>query len=228
MLHRLWAAGGINHPNLVVTVKWWCAAKLIKCQRTLPYAPMSESELTTNPMDRSTIDTHAYRETMGLFATGVTVILAREDRDVRGMTANGVTSLSLDPTLIIVCPSKKSHMSSYLKRGREFTLNILSEKQEAVANYFACASAQPVLPKFEFVTWPAAGSVPRLRQCLGAVACRVSEIHEGGDHWIVVGEVIGLYRGPAPHRPLLFFGGGYHSPAKDEPEHLQPSSDPYE
>jgi flavin reductase (DIM6/NTAB) family NADH-FMN oxidoreductase RutF len=56
----------------------------------------------------------------------------------------------------------------------------------------------------------------------------VSEIHEGGDHWIVVGEVIGLYRGPAPYRPLLFFGGGYHSPAKYEPEHLQPSSDPYE
>ena len=174
------------------------------------------------------LDSRIYRDIWGGFVTGVTVITTDCDGWLHGMTANGVTSLSLDPTLIIVCPSKKSHMSSYLKRGREFTLNILSEKQEAVANYFACASAQRVLPKLEFVTWPAAGSVPRLCQCLGAVACRVSEIHEGGDHWIVVGEVIGLYRGPAPHRPLLFFGGGYHSPAKDEPEHLQPSSDPYE
>ncbi|GMQ89891.1 MAG: flavin reductase family protein [Gammaproteobacteria bacterium] len=189
---------------------------------------MSDSELTTNAMDRPTIDTGAYRETMGLFATGVTVILAGQDNDIRGMTANCVTSLSLEPILIIVCPSKKSHLSSYLKKGRHFTLNILGERQEAIANYFACGSSQTATPEFEFVTWPAAGSVPRLRDCPGAVACQVFDIHDGGDHWIVVGEVVGVHRGPAPHRPLLFFGGSYHSPARKEPEHLEPSSGPYE
>ncbi len=164
---------------------------------------------------------------MGLFATGVAVVLTGRDGDVRGMTANGVTSLSLDPTLIIVCPSKKSRMASRLKVGCPFTLNILREDQERIANYFA-GGGNPGAAEFEFITWPEAARVPRLAGCIGALACRVNEIHEGGDHWIVVAEVTGLHRGPEPHRPLLFYGGGYHSPTLEEPEHLEPASDPYE
>ena len=168
-----------------------------------------------------------YRTTMGLFATGVTIILAGGGKDVHGMTANGVTSLSLEPRLIIVCPSKKSRMASYLKRGQNFTLNILGNHQETLANYFACGSDQLLAPKYEFVSWAAAGTVPRLGDCIGALACRVHEVHEGGDHWIVVGEVDGLYNGSAPCEPLLFFSGGYHSAAKTEPGHLKPTADPY-
>ncbi|MFQ5993927.1 MAG: flavin reductase family protein [Acidiferrobacterales bacterium] len=178
-------------------------------------------------MTTPTVDTHAYRQTMGLFATGVTVILAAEGRDIRGMTANGVTSLSLEPTLIIVCPSKKSHMATYLDKGQAFTLNILGEDQEAIANYFAGGVDGEEKPQFDFIPWPTAGNTPRLSGCIGALACRVHEIHEGGDHWIVIAEVLDLHRGPEPPRPLLFFGGGYHSPAQEEPEHLEPTSDPY-
>lgn len=168
-----------------------------------------------------------YRRTMGLFATGVTVILAAEGKAVHAMTANGVTSLSLEPTLIIVCPSKTCRMASYLKKGRNFTLNILGEHQEVLANYFAGGSEQVKAPKCEFVHWAEAGAVPRLAGCIGALACRVHDVHEGGDHWIVVGEVIGLHNGSVSHRPLLFFSGGYHFAATVEPRHLKPTADPY-
>ena len=85
----------------------------------------------------STVDTKAYRQTIGLFATGVTVLLAKRDDEVRGMTANAVASLSLEPTLVIVCPSKQAHMAEFLNLGNDFTINILSEEQEPLSNFFA-------------------------------------------------------------------------------------------
>ena len=66
-----------------------------------------------------------YRDVIGLFATGVTVLLTEKDGEVRGMTANAVTSLSLDPTLLIVCPSKASRFAQMLEVGASFSVNIL-------------------------------------------------------------------------------------------------------
>jgi flavin reductase (DIM6/NTAB) family NADH-FMN oxidoreductase RutF len=177
-----------------------------------------------------------YRKTIGRFATGVTVILTERDGDVRGMTANAVTSVSLDPTLLLFCPSKKARFSELVREGGDFTVNILADHQESLSNYFARTPDASFKvgryggegqPEFELLSWPEAGAAPRLDDCLGALGCRVQTICDGGDHWIVVGEVAALHREEKGCWPLLFFQGGYRHPSRMAREHLDPATDPY-
>jgi flavin reductase (DIM6/NTAB) family NADH-FMN oxidoreductase RutF len=170
-----------------------------------------------------------YRNVIGLFATGVTVLLAERDGEVRGMTANAVTSLSLDPTLLIVCPSKSSRFAQLLEIGANFSVNILGDHQEQDSNYFA-GTQQGGLGKDDacgLETWQGSHATPRLRDCVGAMACRVHQMHDGGDHWIVVGEVVDLYQVEAEPWPLLFFEGSYHHPSRMVGQHLEPVADPF-
>ena len=175
-----------------------------------------------------------YRNVIGLFATGVTVLLAEKGGEVRGMTANAVNSLSLDPTLLIVCPSKTSRFAQMLEVGANFSVNILGDHQEQDSNYFA-GTQEGGLGKDDacgLESWPATdvingNTAPRLRDCIGAMACRVHQMHDGGDHWIVVGEVVDLYQGDPEPWPLLFFEGSYHQPSRMAGQHLDPAADPF-
>ena len=169
-----------------------------------------------------------YRNVIGLFATGVTVLLAEKDGEVRGMTANAVTSLSLDPTLLIVCPSKTSRFANVLATGANFSVNILGDHQEQDSNFFA-GTKEGCLGKDDacgIENWPDSHAMPRLRDCVAAIACRVHQMHDGGDHWIVVGEVVDFYRNEAEPWPLLFFEGGYHHPSRMAEQHQEPAADP--
>ena len=169
-----------------------------------------------------------YRNVIGLFATGVTVLLTEKDGEVRGMTANAVTSLSLDPTLLIVCPSKASRFAQLLEVGAKFSVNILGDHQEQDSNFFA-GTQEGGLGKDDacgLETWQGSHAAPRLRDCIGAMACRVHQMHDGGDHWIVVGEVVDLYQNEVEPWPLLFFEGGYHQPSRMAGQHLEPAADP--
>lgn len=169
----------------------------------------------------------AYRQSIGLFATGVTVLIVECEGKVHCMTANAVSSLSLDPIQLIVCPSKTSGFSNYIKKGVSFTVNILGIHQEEISNHFA-GSKQPLKsakPLYEHLFSDAVNS-PRLTDCLASFACQVKQMHDGDDHWIVVGEVMELYTNKKQLQPLLFFGGKYHYPPENEEEHIQPSADP--
>lgn len=173
-----------------------------------------------------------YRKTIGLFATGVSVLLAEMDGEIRGMTANAVTSLSLDPTLLIVCPSKKSRFAGLIEPGGTFSVNILGDHQEGVSNHFAktgdkslTVDAVDTGEPFPMVRWKDADLAPRLEDCVCALACRVDKVHDGGDHWIVVGEVRELYDREGELWPLLFFRGRYHHPSRDAGK--LPAADPY-
>ena len=148
-----------------------------------------------------------YRNTMSLFATGVTVMVRSVGGEMRGMTANAVTSVSLDPTLLIVCPAKKAKIAEDIAVGDTFTLNILGEHQEALSSWYAKMIQEE--PAHELVPWEAAGDAPRIADSLGSLACRVHALHEGGDHWIVVGEVTDLHQESENRAPLLFHGGRY-------------------
>ena len=148
----------------------------------------------------------SYREAIGLFATGVTVILAEKDGEVHGMTANAVTSVSLEPTLLLFCPAKDARISPFIEKGKPFTVNILAADQEEISNYY---SGGDVEVERELIDWPAAKGVPRLGGALASFACEVYAMHDGGDHWIVCGEVLDMHREDDPGQPLLFYGGGY-------------------
>lgn len=152
----------------------------------------------------------AFRQTVGQFATGVTVIATavRQDdhEDVHAMTANSFTSLSLDPMLVLFCVGKKTRMANYIESASGFSVNILRQEQQQLSTFFAGGWKQNSPPPFRFV--PFQGG-PRLEGALAALGCELHQIVEGGDHWIVTGEVVALHRGIEPHHPLLFFGGNY-------------------
>jgi len=154
----------------------------------------------------SSLDTHLYRNTIGLFATGVTVIAVHQGDQVHAMTANAITSLSLDPPLLIFCVSRIAKMAAHLETGQPFAVNILRAEQQALSDYFAGRPPAEAPPPFDFDPWE--GS-PRLRGCAAALACRVEEQMPGGDHWIIVARVLAAHQGPEPRQPLVFFSGRY-------------------
>ncbi len=154
----------------------------------------------------TTLDPRQYRNTIGLFATGVTIIAVRQGDQVHAMTANAVTSLSLDPPLLIFCVSRTAKMAAHLDTGRPFAVNILRAEQQDLSDFFAGRPPTGAPPSFDFDPWE---GCPRLRGCAAALACRVEEQMPGGDHWIIVGRVLATHQGPEPRQPLVFFAGRY-------------------
>lgn len=155
---------------------------------------------------KPTVDPRHYRQTIGSFATGVTVIAADVGGEVRAMTANAVSSVSLDPVLVLVCVGKQAMMAASLEQTNSFSINILRDEQQALSNFFAGIWEEDAPPPFRFVPWE--GS-PRLEGCLAALCCERHQVVDGGDHWMVIGRVVALHQGIEPRRPLLFYGGRY-------------------
>lgn len=156
------------------------------------------------------VDPLEFRGIIGHFASGVTVITTAAGDRLHGMTANAVSSLSLDPVMMLICVDKTSHTHRVLDAGGVFTVNILGEHQEAMSRIFA--------KKGEPETGTLRGQAFRLGQtgapildgCLAFVECRVASVLDGGDHSIFLGEVVS--EGVAEEiRPLLFYRGGYHT-----------------
>jgi flavin reductase (DIM6/NTAB) family NADH-FMN oxidoreductase RutF len=152
------------------------------------------------------IDSQLFRQTLGRFLTGVTVVACDVGGEVQAMTANAFTSVSLDPPLILFCPGRSTKTGQMVSRFGRFSVNILRDEQQALGTYFAGGWREPSPPHFNFVT---DAETPRLEGCLVSLLCRVYAVHEGGDHWIVVGEVHGIHRGVEPLRPLGFHLGRY-------------------
>ena len=157
------------------------------------------------------LDSTDFRSIIGHFPTGVTIITTAAGEELQGMTANAVTSLSLDPLMVLICVDKDSHTHSLLERGGVFAVNILGEHQEEVSRLFA-KHAEPELGSLRgqrFVLGET--GAPILEDCLAFLECRVAYVHEGGDHSIFLGEVIdgGIVRGDV--EPLVFFRGKYHA-----------------
>ncbi len=175
-------------------------------------------------------DGRRFRDTVGLFATGVTVVVARAAHEVLAMTANSVASISLDPMLVMFCPGKKSKLAQHVGNLSGFTINILRHDQQALSTYFAGGWKQATPPPYRLVQ---SLSAPRLEGSLASIECEPWDVREVGDHWMILGKVIHLHTGTVPHRPLLFLSGRYRqidfaasAPAPDlanvhdEPAHI--------
>ena len=158
------------------------------------------------------VDARAYRNSIGLFATGVTIITTRLGEMVHGMTANAVSSVSLDPTLLLVCIDRRARMHDLITRAGAFAVNILAADQEALSGHFAGRGKDgPPPPGLRFDYGPRGddGGVPTIAGCVTAIRCAVEVSHDGGDHTILIGRVTELRPGPPGAAPLLFFGGRY-------------------
>lgn len=124
------------------------------------------------------------------------------------MTVNAVSSLSLDPLLVMFCPGKKSNMARHIASLSGFTINILRHDQRALSTYFAGGWREPAPPPFRLVPSHCA---PRLEGSLAYIECEPYQVIEVGDHWMVIGRVLEVATGVQPHRPLLFLSGRYRA-----------------
>lgn len=150
-------------------------------------------------------DTKDFRNALGMFATGVTIVTARaEDGTAVGVTANSFNSVSMQPPLVLWSLAKTSRNLSVFCGMQHWNVHILSNEQETLSNRFARSGAD----KFAGLELdPGATEAPLIPHCSARFQCRTMFQYEGGDHIIFVGEVIDYNRTERP--PLLYVTGGY-------------------
>lgn len=145
------------------------------------------------------------RDAFGAFATGVTVVTARSPDGGRvGLTANSLTSVSLDPPLLLFCPARTASALPAMRQTRRFAVNILAVDQQAVADRFARRDVD----RFAEAVWDDWDGLPILAGALANFACTLFAEHDGGDHVVIIGRVERV-RGYAEQDPLLYFRGAY-------------------
>jgi 3-hydroxy-9,10-secoandrosta-1,3,5(10)-triene-9,17-dione monooxygenase reductase component len=145
------------------------------------------------------------RAVMALAPTAVTVVTAAGEGGPAGATANAVTSLSLDPPLMLACLDRGSRTLDVVRAAGSFGVSMLAAGQEPLARAFA--SKAPHTEKFREVGWSEREGVPILDGAIAWVACSLRELHPGGDHEIAVGDV--LAAGGGGGDPLVFYAGTY-------------------
>jgi flavin reductase (DIM6/NTAB) family NADH-FMN oxidoreductase RutF len=150
----------------------------------------------------------AYRDTIGHFASGVTIVTTSGPDGPAGMTTNAVTSLSLDPLLLLVCFEQHSRTLAAVRVSERFAVNILRAEDDELARVFA--SKRVGREKFESVTHAESHGVPVLDGALAWIACELRELRPGGDHVIGIGEVIGMGCGELGD-PLVYYRGRYRT-----------------
>lgn len=160
--------------------------------------------------DAATPTADEFRATIGLFATGVAVVTARAGDLVHGMTANAITSVSLDPLLILVCVERDAIMSKVIPEVGAFAFSILASDQEHLSRWFADPIRPNGVTQFDDIAHhpgPTTGA-PLLEGALAWLECTLDTTHEAGDHFIFIGKVRSLKR-TARRDPLLYFASGY-------------------
>lgn len=151
-------------------------------------------------------DPRAFRDTVGVFPTGVTVVTARGPQGPAGLTTNAFASLSLDPPLIMVAFDNGSRTLPIVRDAGRFAVNVLRAGHEETAAIFA--SKRIAEEKFAAVTHTEEHGVPVLDAALAWLVCDLRELLPGGDHTIGVGEVVGMAADPDGD-PLVFWRGRF-------------------
>ncbi len=160
--------------------------------------------------EESMPDAQTFRQAWGKFATGVSVITTvQSDDEIHGMTANGITSVSLDPLLALVCAGHTTASYPLIKESGRFAINILSEEQQAIAEYYARPTDQKTGDVPMSFSRTAQGAAT-LDGSLAYMDCRVVNEYVAGDHTIFIGEVEEIAIDPDGARPLLYFEGRFN------------------
>ena len=151
-------------------------------------------------------DSARFRQVLGHFATGVTVVTTvAPDGEPAGLAVGSFTSVSLDPPLVAFCPSRTSSTWPVIRDAGSFCVNILAEDQEDISRVFASKGAD----KFRGVGWkPSSTGSPILNDVLAWIDCRLETVLDGGDHHVVLGRVVELHV-EREDGPLVFYRGGY-------------------
>jgi flavin reductase (DIM6/NTAB) family NADH-FMN oxidoreductase RutF len=146
-----------------------------------------------------------FRAALSAYATGVTVVTAVGADGPSGATANAVTSLSLDPPMMLACLDRGSRTLASVRAQGRFGVNALAAGQDVLARRFSAKDPEPA--KWEGVEWSEHLELPRLAGGLMWVACELRDLIDGGDHLILTGNVLEAEAGEG--QPLLFHRGAY-------------------
>jgi 3-hydroxy-9,10-secoandrosta-1,3,5(10)-triene-9,17-dione monooxygenase reductase component len=146
-----------------------------------------------------------FRDVLGRFATGVTVVTSLVDDRPVGMTCQSFASVSLAPPMVLFCPARTSRAWPLMQRAGFFCVNLLAADQVELSDRMATKADH----KFDGVRWsPSKSGAPVIEGVVGHIDCTVEAVHEAGDHHVVIGRVQELELGDAPD-PLLFYQGRY-------------------
>lgn len=158
-------------------------------------------------MPTDPVDPRAFRQVLGQFCTGITIITTMADAEPIGFACQSFAALSLDPPLVLFCPTKGSRSWHAIEASGKFCVNILAEQQRDICARFG--SREP--DKFTGIDWrPSELGSPVLDGALAHIDCTVHSAHDGGDHFVVFGSVQSLSEVPTRKpRPLLFYRGQY-------------------
>ena len=153
------------------------------------------------------ISADQYRRIMGNFATGVAIVTTAHEGRVCGMTANAITSVSLEPMLLLFCADKRTRTHDMIDRSGVFAVNILTQEMSELAKVFS-DNGRPEEERFRGVQYHTARTgAPILDGNMGWIECQVTYRYAGGDHTIFVGEVVNA--GERLGNPLVFWRGRY-------------------
>lgn len=148
-----------------------------------------------------------FRDVLGRYCSGVTVVTTVSGGEPVGMTCQSFTSVSLDPPLVAFLPTRQSRAFAAIQRAGHFCVNFLSADQASVSDQMASAAGD----KFAGVSWTKSQTGSALLSgVVGYVDCTVHAVHEAGDHYIVVGKVVDLAVGD-DRDPLLYSQGSYRT-----------------
>jgi flavin reductase (DIM6/NTAB) family NADH-FMN oxidoreductase RutF len=162
------------------------------------------------------VDTAAFRLAAGQFATGILVVSTRLDGVPHSMTVSAFTSVSLDPLLVLFCAEKIARFHEAVLAAGQWAVSVLDEDAEKVSRWLA-TRGRPLDDQLAEIAWhpgPLTGA-PILDDALSALECRTTAVHDGGDHSIIVGEVIGVAPPKRDGRPLVFYASQYHRLASE-------------
>lgn len=161
--------------------------------------------MTLHPtrFDPAQTDPRAFRDALGQFGTGVTVITCATPTGPIGITANSFASVSLDPALVLWSPAKRSSRYPFFAAAEHFAVHVVADTQRHICDGFARSA-----DAFGDLDWsPDPQGVPLINNCLSRFECQTQAVHDGGDHSIIVAKVTHVTTHPGA--PLMFFGGQY-------------------
>lgn len=149
-----------------------------------------------------------FRDVLGQYASGVTIVTSLQGETPVGMTCQSFTSVSLDPPLVMFIPARTSRAWPLMQRAGHFCVNFLSADQAEVSNVMASKGAD----KFAGLEWSTSKTgAPLLDGVIGYVDCTVHTVHEAGDHYVVIGRVQDMDLSESRGEPLLYFEGSYRT-----------------
>lgn len=159
--------------------------------------------------DATGVASAEFRRALGSFATGVTVVTCRVGDLTHGITVNSLTSVSLEPPLILICIDRQARAHDLIARAGFFAINVLAEDQRELCAYFAKRLAPDPEDELRDVdNFPGETGAPLISGCNAYLECRLAEVFPGGDHEIYLADVLAT-RVVSDAHPLVFYRGRF-------------------